>query len=84
MLVWQAPDGAMNPTVSEGVIEEAMERDPSVAASEWLAEFRADIESFITREAVEACVEPGCRSGRRCRACGTTRSATRLVGGRIP
>jgi hypothetical protein len=61
VLVWQAPTAVMNPTVSERVVEEALERDASVAASEWLAEFRADIESFITREAVEACIEPGVR-----------------------
>jgi hypothetical protein len=61
VLVWQAPTSVMNPTVSERVVEEALERDPSVAASEWLAEFRADIESYITREAVEACIEPGVR-----------------------
>jgi len=29
---------------------------PASAAAEWLAEFRSDIESFINREAVEACI----------------------------
>jgi hypothetical protein len=61
VLVWQSDTRTMNPTIGERLIEEALERDASVAGSEWLAEFRADIESFITREAVEACIEPGVR-----------------------
>jgi hypothetical protein len=61
VLIWQSDTRTMNPTVPERVIDEATERDASVAASEWLAEFRSDIESFISREAVEACIEPGVR-----------------------
>jgi hypothetical protein len=61
VLVWQARTSVMNPTVPERVIDEALERDPSVGASEWLAEFRSDVESYMSREAVEACIEPGCR-----------------------
>ena len=29
------------------------------AAAEYMAEFRTDIESYITREVVEACTAPG-------------------------
>jgi hypothetical protein len=61
VLIWQTATTMMNPTVGEAVVEAALERDPSIGASEWLALFRSDIESFITREAVEACVEPGVR-----------------------
>jgi hypothetical protein len=46
----------MNPTVKQSVIDEATERDPASAAAEWLAEFRTDIESFISREAIEVCI----------------------------
>jgi hypothetical protein len=46
----------MNPTVRQSVIDEATDRDPASAAAEWLAEFRTDIESFVSREAVEACI----------------------------
>ena len=46
----------MNPSVSQQVIDAATERDPASAAAEWQAEFRSDIESFINREAVEACI----------------------------
>jgi len=58
VLVWQAPTRAMNPTVDERVIAEAYEADEASAAAEYGAEFRRDIESFITREAVEAVVVP--------------------------
>jgi hypothetical protein len=61
VLVWQTDTRLMNPTISEQVVEDALARDASVGASEWLAEFRSDIESYITREAVEACIEPGIR-----------------------
>jgi hypothetical protein len=43
------------------VVDRALERDPAAAAAEYLAEFRTDIENFISREAVEALVEPGVR-----------------------
>ncbi len=61
VLVWQSDTRAMNPTVAERVIEEALERDASAAQSEWLAQFRSDLESYVDREAVEASIEPGVR-----------------------
>ena len=51
----------MNPTVRQSVIDEAMERDPASAAAEYGAEFRSDIESFVSRDAIEACVAGGVR-----------------------
>jgi hypothetical protein len=56
VLVWRAATRVMNPTVKASVIDEATERDPASVAAEWLAEFRTDIESFVSREAVEACI----------------------------
>ena len=38
-----------------------MERDPASARAEYFAEFRTDLEMLLTREAVRACVVPGCR-----------------------
>ena len=61
VLVWHAPTRAMNPTVRQSVIDEAAERDPASAAAEYGAEFRSDVESFVNREAVEACVSVGVR-----------------------
>ena len=43
------------------MIDEATERDPASAGAEYGAEFRTDVESFVNREAVEACVSIGVR-----------------------
>jgi hypothetical protein len=59
VLVWQADTRSMNPTVDAGLIAAAYEQDAAAAAAEYGAEFRRDIESFISREAVDACVVPG-------------------------
>ncbi|CUT15799.1 hypothetical protein BF49_6879 [Bradyrhizobium sp.] len=56
-LVWKAPTLTMNPTVPVGVIEAAYERDQASASAEYGAEFRTDVQSLVTREAVEACIE---------------------------
>ena len=61
ILVWQAPTRTMNPTVPQRVIDQAAERDPASAAAEFGAEFRSDIESYLSREAVTACVTPDVR-----------------------
>jgi hypothetical protein len=58
VLVWQAPTRTMNSTVPQAFIDEALAEDPSLNAAEYLAQFRTDIEGFITREAVLACVAP--------------------------
>jgi hypothetical protein len=58
ILVWKAPTRAMNPSVPQRLIDEATERDPAAAASEWLAEFRTDIAAFVPREVVQSCVDP--------------------------
>ena len=51
----------MNPTVSKDVVAAAEERDPASAAAEYGAQFRSDVESFVSREAVESCVSLGVR-----------------------
>lgn len=57
-LVWKAATREMNPTVRQSVIDQALERDRSSAMAEYMAEFRSDIEDFISLEAVERCVSP--------------------------
>jgi hypothetical protein len=57
VLVWQAPTRRMNPTITEAYVAAEMENDPVAASAEYLGQFRTDIESFVSREAVEACVE---------------------------
>jgi hypothetical protein len=61
VLVWQAPTRVMNPTVPQSVIDDALEEDGPRYSAEYLAQFRSDIESYISREVVELCVEPGVR-----------------------
>lgn len=61
VLVWQAATRIMNPSVPESFIAEALERDPANAAAEYGANFRNDIEAFISREAVEAVVSTSVR-----------------------
>jgi hypothetical protein len=60
-LVWQAETLTMNPTIPSRVVEDAVVRDATLASSEWLALFRSDLESYVSRDAVEACIEPGVR-----------------------
>ncbi len=61
VLVWQADTRTMNPTVPVELIAAAYEEDEAVASAEYGGQFRRDIESFLSREAVEACVIPGRR-----------------------
>lgn len=60
VLVWQSPTETMNPTVPDGFIAAAYERDPASAAAEYGAEFRSDVSSFMDAELVDmACREDG-------------------------
>lgn len=55
-LVWQADTRTMNPTVPEAFIASEYEKDPVSASAEYGAQFRSDIASFVSREAVEGCI----------------------------
>jgi hypothetical protein len=55
VLVWQAPTQIMNPAVPARVIADAYAADAAVAAAEYGAEFRSDLEAFVPREVVDAC-----------------------------
>ncbi|WP_370319227.1 hypothetical protein [Oricola sp.] len=61
ILVVRAPTWVMNPTIKRDgeFLTEAYRDDPSSAAAEFGAQFRTDIEAFIAREVVEACVATG-------------------------
>jgi hypothetical protein len=59
VLVWQASTQRMNPTIEQSFIDAEVERDPASAQAEYFAQFRSDIEAFISREAVEACINAG-------------------------
>lgn len=62
ILVWQAPTRVMNPTISQGLIDRESKKDPSAAKAEWGAQFREDIETFLTPEAIDACIVLGRRA----------------------
>ena len=58
-LVWKAPSLVMNPTLDANLIQEALADDPQAAAAEWNCEWRQDIESFMSFEALASCVVTG-------------------------
>lgn len=58
VLVAQAPTALMNPLLDPEVIAQAYKEDPASAPAEYGAQFRTDVESYISREAVEASVIP--------------------------
>jgi hypothetical protein len=58
ILVWQAATRTMNPSVPQSYIDQHMADDEARATAEYLAQFRADLEGYISREMLEACT-PG-------------------------
>jgi Phage Terminase len=58
-LIWQSPTRSMNPSVPASVIDAAFEEDSATASAEFGAEFRSDVEAYITQECVDSCVVPG-------------------------
>jgi hypothetical protein len=59
ILVARAPSRVMNSSLRQSVVDRAYERDPASAAAEYGAEFRSDIEQFVSLERVRACITPG-------------------------
>jgi hypothetical protein len=59
ILVWQAATRVMNPSVPQAFIDEHVAEDPARASSEYLAQFRSDLEQFISQEILDACVSRG-------------------------
>jgi hypothetical protein len=59
VLVVQGPTKLFNPTISDEVIASQTRDDPTSAASEWGAEFRTDISSFLDDELIDAAIEHG-------------------------
>ena len=58
MLV-QAGTRDLNPTFDTRAIEKALEDDPSSAQAEYFAQFRSDVETFVNRDAIDACTIVG-------------------------
>ena len=59
MLVWQADTRTMNPAIDPTIIERAYATDEAAASAEWGAQFRRDVESFLTRDVIERLTVPG-------------------------
>jgi hypothetical protein len=55
----QAPSVKLNPLLDPTIISEALAEDPIAARADWLGEFRSDLESFVSVEAVEAVIVEG-------------------------
>ncbi len=59
ILVAQGASRDFNPTLPQRVVDRALERDVAAASAEYLGLFRADLEVFVSREVVEAAIDPG-------------------------
>jgi hypothetical protein len=59
VLFWKAGTMDMNPSFKEKVIERALKEDYSAARSEYFAEFREDLETFLNIEAIDAVIARG-------------------------
>jgi len=59
VLVWRAGTMDMNPTYDKGFVAKELMKDPSRARSEYLSEFRADIETYLSSEIIDAAMVPG-------------------------
>jgi len=58
-LVWKGGTLDMNPTYSRKVIDRAKADDAQAAAAEYDAEFRADLETYVSTEALESVIVRG-------------------------
>jgi len=61
ILVAQGASREFNPSLPRAVVERALERDAASASAEFGGQFRSDIESFISIEALQACVSGSVR-----------------------
>jgi hypothetical protein len=59
ILVAQAASQTMNPNVDMDWIADQFAEDPVAAEAEYNAQFRSDVQSFVDREIIDACVIPG-------------------------
>jgi Phage Terminase len=59
VLVVKGGTTVFNPTLSAATIETQRQADPTSATSEWDAEFRTDISTFLDDELIDAAVEHG-------------------------
>lgn len=59
ILVWQSDSLGMNPTIDRAAtIDPAYAADEAMASAEWGAQFRRDLEQFVSREVIDRVVMP--------------------------
>ena len=58
VLMWCAGTQDMNPEFKKSVIKRALKEDFASARSEYFSDFRADLETFLSVESIDACVIP--------------------------
>jgi hypothetical protein len=59
ILVAQGASRDFNPSLPQSVVDRALERDVQAARAEYLGQFRGDLQIFVAREIVDACVSAG-------------------------
>jgi hypothetical protein len=59
VLVWKSSTSDMNPSYDVSMIAAALAADPQAARAEYLSEYRSDLESYLSAEVIEACVDRG-------------------------
>jgi hypothetical protein len=59
VLVVNGPTEVFNPTIDKQVIAQADADDPAAALSEWHGQFRADLQSFLPDELIDAAINHG-------------------------
>jgi hypothetical protein len=60
VLVAKAASRTMNPTLGQKVVDRAYAKDAASASAEYGAEFRTEIDSYVSQDIVAACIEPSC------------------------
>src|SRR5262249_38866666 len=58
ILVAHGTSRDFNPSLPQSVVDRALARDAAAASAENLAQFRSDLEAFVSREVVDAAVVP--------------------------
>lgn len=59
ILVVRAPSRALNPTIPQSLIDQAVADDPAAASAEWLGAWRLDIAGFLPDEWIDAAIVDG-------------------------
>ena len=59
ILVANAPTRTMNETYSQAIVDRALKKDKSAASAEYLAQFRTDVEGFVSLDVVDKAVTTG-------------------------